>query len=270
VHGSRVTTILNEVQVRNFRRFRVAPLVLVCLGFTGVRVAWADPAQPVPSPDLYVEDPYAPHNTTGSEARVGTIVGFLHGEPTQSVLALGVTTAAGYRFGRFTVESELSFFNLQTRGTIMTPLGTGDGDISVGNGERLAALARYDVLRLGPHVVGPNSLLSIYVEGGAAVAWNHWSKPGAFEASRIVPDDTKRVEGQLGFGLALDHRLQEPIGFPHRIAWFIGWRVAMSPHEAMSGTLCRGVSCKVVAMPDDNSSYVDRSLLFQSSLAFTF
>ena len=269
MHGWLSTTILNEVQVRNFRRFRVAPLVLVCLGFTGARVAWAEPAQQVPRPDLYVEDPYAPHNTTGSEARVGTIVGFLHGEP-QSVLALGLTAAAGYRFGRLTLESELSFFNLETRGTIMTPLGPGDGDIHVGNGERLGALARFDVLRLGPHVVGPNSLLSIYVEGGAAVAWNHWSKPGANEASRIVPDDTKRVEGQLGFGFALDHRLQEPIGFPHRIAWFIGWRLAMSPHEAMMATICRGVSCKPVTMTDDTSSYVDRSLLFQSSLAFTF
>jgi hypothetical protein len=268
VHGNLVTTILNEVHVRNFRRFRVAPLVLVCLGFTGARVAWAEPAQ-VARPDLYVEDPYAPHNTTGSEARVGTIVGYLYGEP-QEVLALGITAAAGYRFGRFALESEFSFFNLQTRGTVMTALGTGDGDISVGNGERLGALARYDVLRLGPHVVGPNSLLSLYVEGGAAIAWNHWSKPGAYEVSRLVPDDTKRIEGQVGFGLALDHRLQEPIGFPHRIAWFIGWRLAMSPHEAMTGTICRGVSCKAVTMDDNSSSYVDRSLLFQSSLAFTF
>lgn len=255
--------------MRNFRRFRVAPALVMCLGFTGAHVAWADPAQGPPRPDLYVEDPYAPHNTTGSTARVGTVVGFLYGEPEDSVLALGLSAAAGYRFGRLTLESELSYFNLQHRGTVMTPLGPGDGDVHVGNGERLAALARFDVIRLGPHVVGPNSLLSIYVEGGAATAWNHWSKPGANEASRIVPDDTKRVEGQVGFGLALDHRLQEPIGFPHRIAWFIGWRLAMTPHEPMTGTVCRGTSCRPVTMTDD-SSVVDRSMLFQSSLAFTF
>jgi hypothetical protein len=134
----------------------------------------------------------------------------------------------------------------------------------------LGALARVDVVRLGPHVVGPNSMLSLYVEGGAAVAWNHWSRPQANEASRIVPDDTKRVEGELGFGIALDHRLQEPIGFPHRIAWFLGWRVSLSPHEPMTATVCRGVSCRPVSMPDDSTSYVDRSLLFQSSLMFTF
>src|SRR5450432_2545863 len=166
---------VDEVHMRNFRRLRVAALLVVCLGFTGARVAWAEPAQ-VSRPDLYVEDPYAPHNTTGSEARLGTIVGYLHNEP-QSVLALGITAAAGYRFGRLTLESELSYLNLQSRGTVMTPLGPGDGDVHVGNGERLGALARFDVIRLGPHVVGPNSMLAFYVEGGAAVAWNHWSKP---------------------------------------------------------------------------------------------
>jgi hypothetical protein len=269
--------------------FRVTSLVVVCLGFTGGRVAWADDAQftpqgdddaPAPAskhpgeggpprPDLYVEDPYAPHNTTGSEARLGTVVGFLYGQQ-QTVLALGLSAAGGYRFGRLTVESEFSAFQLQTHGRVMTPIGPADGDIGVGHGERLAALARFDVIRVGPRVVGPNSLLSIYVEGGAAVAWNHWSKPGWNEASRVVPDDTKRIEGQLGFGLALDHRLQEPIGFPHRIAWFLGWRLAMTPHEPITATVCRGVSCRPYTMEDDPSSYVDRSMLFQSSLAFTF
>ena len=205
------------------RDLRLATVAIVWLGFTGAHVAWAEPAQV--HPDLYIEDPYAPHDTTGSEARLGTIVGFVYGQP-QSVLALGMTAAGGYRFGRLTIESELAVFSLRTTGTIMTPLGPGSGDITIGNGERLGVLARYDVIRLGPHIVGPNSLLSIYVEGGADTAWNHYSKPSEVEASRIVPDDTKRVEGEAGFGLMLDHRLQEPIGFPHRIAWFLGWRIA--------------------------------------------
>ena len=135
--------------MRNFRRFPVAPALAVCLGFTGSHVAWADSAQDEERPgrpDLYVEDPYAPHKATGSEARFGTVVGFLYGEPQQSVLALGASAAAGYRFGRLTLESEFQYFGLQTRGTVMTPLGTGDGDIHVGNGERLAALARFDVI----------------------------------------------------------------------------------------------------------------------------
>ncbi len=250
------------------RDFRWTTLAIVCLAFTGRHVAWAEPAQV--QPDLYVEDPYAPHNTTGSEARLGTIVGFLRGEP-QDVLALGMTAAGGYRFGRLTLESELSVFELRQRASIQTPLGNGDGDVSIGNGERLGVLARYDVIRFGPHVVGPNSLLSIYVEGGVDTAWNHFSKPGQNAPSQVVPDDTKRVEGLLGFGLMLDHRLQEPIGFPHRIAWFLGWRMAMSPHEEMTESVCRGVSCRAVMPTDDGASgYVDRSLLFQSSLAFTF
>lgn len=247
--------------MRNFRRFQ---LVAVCLGFTGAGVAWADPAQPA----FYVEDPYAPHVTNGAEARFGTVVGSVYGQQVD-VLALGLTAAIGQRFGRFTLESEYSYFNLQTRGTVWTSVGPGDGDVSLGRGQRLAMLARFDVLRFGSHVMGPNSMAAIYVEGGAASAWNHWSRPAPNEASRIVPDDTHRAEGQFGFGLMLDHRLQEPIGFPHRIAWFLGWRMAMSPHEAVTGSVCRGVSCRPVPMMDDNS-LVDRSMLFQSSLSFTF
>jgi hypothetical protein len=77
---------------------------------------------------------------------------------------------------------------------------------------------------------------------------------------RTVPDDTKRTEGQAGFGLMI---------FPHRVAWLLGWRFAVSPHEDMTGSVCRGVSCRAVMMPPDNS-LVDHSMLFQSSLEFTF
>ena len=254
----------------NPSKFRAASLLAVCLAFTGSHVAWADDSQSgPPRPDLYVEDPYAPHQTNGSEARIGTIVGFEYDQP-ENVLALGVAVAGGYRFGRITIESELQAFTLRTHGEIQTPIGPGEGDFGIGHGERLAALARLDVIRLGPHVVGPNSLLSIYVEGGAAVAWMNWSKPDYNQPSRVVPDDTKRPEGQVGFGLSLDHRLQEPIGFPHRIAWFLGWRMALAPHEPMTATVCRGISCRPYQMEDDTTAIVDRSMLFQSSLEFTF
>ncbi len=275
----------------NPSKSRIAKLgtaLVVCLGFTGSHVAWADdalfpfdPVDPVPSKidtalggpprsDLYVEDPCAPHETSGSEARLGTVVGYVYGEP-DTVLAIGASVAGGYRFGRLTLESELTMLKLRGHGTIMTPIGPADGDIDIGRGERLSAIARYDVIRLDSHVVGANSMMSIYVEGGLGTAWNHWTQPAYNETLRTVPNDTKQVEGQFGFGVTLDHRLQEPIGFPRRIAWFLGWRMALAPHEAMTGTLCRGITCNIVTSKDDTSTnYVDRSMLFQSSLQFTF
>jgi hypothetical protein len=251
--------------LRNFRRFRFAIAACVCLPFTGTHVGWAGPA-PSP-PDFYVEDPYAPHITNGSTARLGTAVGYIFSPTAASmpnaptdVLALGLTAAVGQRWNRFAVEAEYAYLDFQVLGADNTHLGTG---------HRLGVMGRLDVIRLGPHVVGPNSLLSLYVEGGAATAWNYWSRPEWNQPSRVVPDDTKRVEGQVGFGVMLDHRLQEPIGFPRRVGWFLGWRVAMSPHQAMTGSICRGVECRPVPMMEDNQ-LVDRSMLFQSSLEFTF
>jgi len=241
--------------MRNFRRFRIAGGLLVCLAFTGGGVAWAEDA----TPDFYIEDPYAPHKTNGSEARIGTAVGFLYHEPIE-VTAVGGFAAMGYRFGRLALEAEYTYLSFQVRGPDDTPLGAG---------QRLAALGRLDVIRLGPRIVGQNSLLSIYVEGGVGTAWNHWYKPAYSEHSRLVPADTRRAEGVVGFGVAIDHRLQEPVGFPHRVGWFLGWRMSMSPHQQMVGSICRGVSCKPVEMMDEDRM-VDRSMLFQSSLAFTF
>jgi hypothetical protein len=241
--------------VREFRQFSRWTLVAVCLGFTGSGVAWAD----TPRPENYVEDPMAPHNTTGTTARLGTAVGFIYGERLD-VLALGMTAAGGHRWGRFTLEAELSYLGFQV---------AGPSSQSLGNGQRLGVLARFDVIRLGPRIVGGNSLVSFYVEGGSGVAWNHWYKPAADEASRIVPDDTKRVEGQVGFGIEIDHRLQEPIGFPHRIGWFLGWRMAFAPHEPETASVCRGFECRPAPMMSDDR-FVDRSMLFQSSLAFTW
>lgn len=237
------------------RSFRQVSLVAVCLGFTGPAVAWADS----PRTEHYVEDPLAPHETSGSTARLGTAVGFIHGERLD-VLALGATAAGGQRFGRLTVEAEYSYLTFQVKGP---------SSLRLGDGQRLGVMTRFDVVRLGSHIVGGNSMLALYVEAGAAVAWNDWYAPAYDEASRIVPEDTQRVEGQAGFGVALDHRLQEPIGFPRRIGWFLGWRLALAPHAPEAASICRGVSCRPAPMmPHDR--YVDRSMLFQSSLAFTW
>lgn len=244
--------------MRVFRHFSPWLLAAVCLGFTGQRVAWADSARP-PRAAYYVEDPLAPHNTTGSTVRAGTAVGFIYGERAD-VLALGGTVAAGHRWGRLAIEAEYAYLSFQVKGP---------SSLTLGDGQRLGVIGRFDVIRLGPRIVGGNSLLSIYVEGGAGVAWNDWYLPAPDEVSRIVPADTKRVEGQGGFGIELDHRLQEPIGFPHRVGWFIGWRVALAPHETDAAAVCRGVSCRPApAMPHDR--FTDRSMLFQSSLAVTW
>jgi hypothetical protein len=241
--------------VSNFRWLRVAGIAMVCWIVTGGEVGWADPAQ-----IDWAEDPYAPHVTNGSTARLGTAVGFLYDEPVPT-MAIGASAAVGQRWGRLAIESELDVLSLRRRD---------DSDTGLGNAERLNALARLDVIRIGPRYVGGNSLLSVYVEGGAGVAWNHWSQPGIDAPARIVPADTKRVEGQAGFGIALDHRLQEPIGFPHRVGWFLGWRVALTGDPTSSN--CRGCQSADTTAPPmtTGSRVIMRSMLFQSSLNMTW
>ncbi len=238
----------------NYRSLPSLAAALVCLGFTGSGVAWADPADDVV--------PTAPKSADGATARIGTSVGFVYGAPTQ-VLALGGNVALGQRFGRIGLEAEYTFLDLESREDVISALGVTNQDVSIGQGHRLAVMARFDLLRFGPHVSRERSLVTVYVEGGAGVAWNHWLRPSYNEMPRVVPNDTKREEGQGGFGLMI---------FPHRVAWLIGWRFALSPHEPMSGAVCRSdtpSSCSATPMMD-SGSLVDRSMLFQSSLEFTF
>lgn len=230
-------------------------VAFVCLGFTGSGVAWAEPAR-----SDYVENPLAPHVTNGTIARLGTAVGVVHTERLDAT-ALGIAAGVGQRWGRLAVEAEYAFLQLSERGPSSLPLG---------NGHRLGVIGRFDLVRLGSTIVGDNSMLALYVEGGAGVAWNRWFAPGPRDEDRIVPDDTKQVEGIVGFGLALDHRLQEPIGFPRRIGWFLGWRMSLSPHAPTAASICRGtVSCRPAPMMEQ-TTYTDRSMLFGSSLAFTW
>jgi hypothetical protein len=238
----------------NVKNCRWVATVLVCLGITAPGIGWAEPAQAD-----WVNDPYAPHVTRGSTVRLGSAVGFLYGER-QDVFAIGVTAAVGQRFGRIALEAELDVLTLQVRGPSSQRLG---------DHERLGVVARLDVVRLGPRWVGPNSLLALYVEGGAAIAWNHWYRPAYNEPMRVVPDDTRRVEGQAGFGFSIDHRLQKPLGFPRRVGWFLGWRLALAPHDSDPATVCRGAICRLApAMPEPR--YTEGSMLFQSSLSATW
>ncbi len=240
--------------MKNIREFTA---VALCLAFTGGGVAWADPA----TVD-YIEDPLAPHKTTGSTARLGTAVGYISTDSIEAT-ALGVTVAGGRRWGRLAIEAEYSYLSLSERGP---------SDLTIGDAQRLGVIGRFEVIRLGSSVVGDNSMLAVYVEGGAGVAWNDWYRPDADQpGQRLVADDTKRVEGQIGFGIMLDHRLQEPIGFPRRIGWFLGWRMSMTPHGDTPMSVCRGVSCRRIEMePSSDDRYVDRSMLFQSSLSVTW
>jgi hypothetical protein len=245
--------------------------VLACLSFTGSHVAWADPAQLGPSqlgPSQlgieYIEDPYAPHVTNGSTLRLGTSIGFIHDARVGSdVLSMGGTLSGGQRFGRLAIEAELSLANLEST-------GTGDPDVKLGTQQRLGVIARFDVLRLGSHVVGPNSMAALYVEGGAAQVWTQWLRPDADDmTTRTVPDNSGRVEGEVGFGIMIDHRLQEPITVPRRVGWFLGWRMGFAPHDAETAAICRGESCRT-ATPMPDATYTDRTLLFQSSMQVTW
>jgi len=245
--------------MRNSHRFRGAVVESMLLGVTGANVVWADS-------DRSVDDvvPTAPKSDNGVTARAGTSAGIVYGAPA-NVTALGFTTAIGQRFGRLAIEAEYTYLSFQQQATYRTPFGIESGDIGVGDGNRLDLMLRFDLLRFGPRVDHTTrSLLTIYVEGGAGIAIDHWNKPASDEMDRVVPNDSKRVEGQGGFGLMI---------FPHRVAWLIGWRFAVSPHEEAMGSICRGTSvCRSVEMNDASGtgSLVDRSMLFQSSLEFTF
>ena len=216
----------------------------------------------------YVEDPYAPHVTNGSTARLGTMVGFYYGQR-QDVLALGVVAAVGQRFGRLTLEAEGDRADARARRPRPTRRSA--------TAERLGVIARFDVIRLGPHGVGPNSLLVDLRRGrrrasrGTTGTGPRWlPQQHRRRVSRVVPDDSTRVEGQVGFGIMLDHRLQEPIGVPasHRLVPRLadGVRAARQPSRRSSAAASRArrrPRCRT-------TRYVDRSMLFQSSMSVTW
>ena len=238
------------------RNLRSALLAVVCLGFTAPRVAWAEPAQVGAAIEpVECNDPDAPHVTRGTTARLGTAVGFVYGERVDAV-AIGGTTAVGQRLGRLTIEAELAVLSLQARG----------GALRLGNAERLGAVARYDLVRIG---IGTTSLIALFIEGGSAVAWNHWYRPGPTDPVRVIPSDTKRVEGQAGFGISLDHRLAQPTRFMRRFGWFLGWRFALAPHTSEPAVVCRSTTCRAEPRMSEDR-VVDRSMLFQSSLFVTW
>ena len=214
----------------------------------------------------WVDDPYGPHNTSGTVAQLGTAVGYVYKNPLD-VLAVGGTIAAGRKIGRLTLEAEYGRLDF---------LSHGSASISLGNANRYGGVVRFDLLRLGSKVVGPNSMLAIY--GEARMAWqaNHWNHLSAADTPRDVPSDSSRTEGSVGFGLLLDHRVEQPRGFPNRIGWLIGWQLIGAPHDPVLMNTCKGgpVGCAELVQQPINSTtprtQYETALLFTSSFQFTW
>lgn len=195
--------------------------------------------------------------TSGPTLRLGSVVGTIHAN---QVLAtgLGLTVAGGHRFGRVAIESELTLMALQE---------PGPSSLDLGSRRHLGIIVRYDAVRIRSGIAGPYTMLAMFVEGGAAQTWNHWRKADADELPRPVPDETRRVEGQGGFGISIDHQVARPVGFPYRVAWQLGWRFA-APRPAQEEFACRGICRRSIGTPA--ATPIERSVLFQSSLTLTW
>lgn len=236
-------------------------IVCVCLGFTVPGIAVADDSRPPPEVRAkWVQDPYEPHETFGPNLRAGSAVGWLmHND--KRYTALGGAVSFGPRIGRLALEAGYVFAQLSE---------PGPSTLSHGNIHRLSINSRADLIRLGSRTLGPNSMLAIYGEIGVARQLHHWYKPGENAARRIIPIDGGRTIGVVGFGLNLDHRLEQPLGFPSRIGWQLGWQLTASERAEMGNTIeCRGPEC--IAGPVMQGGPVrDTSLLVTSTIAFTW
>jgi|JI10StandDraft_1071094.scaffolds.fasta_scaffold40731_2 hypothetical protein len=233
-------------------------LLLTVTG-TGLAVAQPPPAA-APEP-RWVDDPYAPHDTTGANLRFGSAVGHLIHDDKQYT-ALGAAIAVGPRFDRYTLEADYLYLDLSE---------PGPSSLRYGSAHRLGVMARVDVIRFGPHAVGANSMLALYAEAGAARQWHRWSRPSATEPARLTPIDSVASIGVVGFGLNLDHRLEKPLGFPNRIGWQLGWQLTATPSHLPDETvLCRGPTCTTAAPTMPSAPSRNTALLVTSTIAFTW
>jgi hypothetical protein len=248
----------------------------VLLVFTGAGVAVAQPppgevepdqdpvpvVAPVPAPEAvhknWTDDPYAPHVTDGALLSFGTIVGPLQIDQ-RKYTGLGPVIAVGRRIGRFTFSAEYDFLALQQPDT---------SSVMLGRAQSLAAVGRVDVVRLGPHIVGENSMLAIYAEGAIEHTAYHYYAPGLSEAPRAVPADNGQDLAVFGFGTLLDHRLMHPRGLS-RIGWQFGWRLASTPRDQHDAMLqCSG--CLAASQGPMMSRTYDTALLVSSTLYITW
>jgi len=248
-----------------FRR-TAAGGALVLLAFTGSHAADAQPPQDTPpqppqvSHRNWVDDPYAPHNTDGTAVRVGTAVGPFTIDQ-RNYTALGAVVAVGRRVSRFTFELELDAMQLQDPGPSSQVFG---------HAYDVAMVGRVDVLRLGPDVVGANSMIAFYGEAAMERAIYRYTAPDVGDQPRLVPVDSSRTQAAVGFGALLDHRLEQPLGFPNRIGWQLGWRLATAPRDEHDHMVsCRGcLEARGATMM--SSRVYDTELLVTSTLEFTW
>jgi hypothetical protein len=230
------------------------------LTFTGGGVAVAEEPPEELRTDGWIDDPYQPHDTSGANARLGSAVGHLvHDGKTYT--ALGGAVAVGPRIGRFTFEADFLFLDLSA---------PGPSNLHYGNAARLGVMARVDFLRFGPRIIGANSLLALYGELGAARQWHQWARPGEREPQREIPVDGSISTGVIGFGLNLDHRLEQPRGFPKRVGWQLGWQLTSSrTREPDPMMICRGPSC-IAAPSEPREAARNTALLVTSTIAVTW
>jgi hypothetical protein len=168
---------------------------------------------------------------------------------------MGGAVAVGPRVGRFALEAGHVYAELSE---------PGPSTLALGNVHRLSINGRADLIRLGSRSLGPNSMLAIYGEAGVARQLHPWYKPGSNAARRILPVDAGRSIAVFGFGLNLDHRLEQPLGFPSRIGWQLGWQLTASDRQEPGSTV-NGLSAVAawagggdIIMPERSTSAAHR------------
>ena len=240
----------------------------VLLAFTGAGVAVAQPPPGETRPEApqvehpnWIEDPYAPHVTNGTLLQFGTAVGPVTIDQ-RRYTALGAVIALGKRVGRFTFDVEYDYLTLQD---------PGPSSVVYGRAQNLALVGRVDLLRFGSNVVGANSMVAFYAEGALERTAYHYYLPSVDDAPRAVPDDNGRTQAAVGFGVMLDHRLEQPLGFPNRVGWQLGWRLASSPRDQHDNMIiCRGCTPLVSEPTMMTSRIYDKELIVTSTLNFTW
>jgi hypothetical protein len=237
--------------MQNSLIWRAVACGALCLAFTFDGRARAD------SSHVTSEEAPRPNKTWGPSLRLGSLVGVIQARG-KAATGLGLVAAGGHRFGRLAIESELGWLRMEERGP---------SSLELGSSTRLGVMFRYDVVRVSPVTIGPGTIVSFFLEAGASQTWTHWRAAAANELPRVVPDDTRRVEGQGGLGISIDHQVTTPHAYPYRVAWQLGWRFS-APPPVEEAYACRG-SCRLAPMMTRSSS-MEGSVLFESSLQLTW
>ncbi|MBP9203933.1 MAG: hypothetical protein KBG28_08235 [Kofleriaceae bacterium] len=231
----------------------LATWAALCLAVTLPRAGWAEDSLAAGAAA------YAPHHTWGPTVRVGTTVGPVYGRRLDAQ-AVGGTVAAGQRLGRVTLEVELAYLAFQE---------LGPSSLALGEALRLGGIVRADVLRVGSAWVGPNSMLALTTEVGAARQHDTWYPATANEVPRVVLDGGTHSEAHVGVGVMIDHRFERPRGIPNRVGWLLGWRLNGAPDAPTGYAVCRGVACAAGGTTPMRREY-QTSLQFTSNLAFSW